>query len=119
MGAEGPGASVKPFSVEPGTDAVGPFFLLPGVLLLDAVKGDVAGAVHGDGQSGGALGQFRVIDAYVRGRAAADVVPADAQPVDGPGGGTAGHPEFHDTGRLTGNAAGRIVQADDNALAQR
>ncbi len=147
LGPEGPGPAVEVLPVEPGVTTVAPFLLLPllppfaplpptpllpllslllllllpvpGALLLDAVEGDVAGAVHGDGQRGGACVEFGVVDTEVSGGAAADVVPTDTQPVHDPGGGTPRHPELHDTGRLTGHAAGRIVQADDSALAQR
>lgn len=82
------------------------------------MQGDLAGAVDGDGERGGAGGEFRVVDTDVVGGAVADVVPSHPEPVQGACRGPARHPELHDAGGLTEDAAGGVVQADDDAVPQ-
>jgi hypothetical protein len=82
------------------------------------VDGDLAGSVRCDGEGEGPGVDLGIVDTDVRGGPAADVVPPDAEPVHEPGRGPAHDPEFDEPGGLTGQTPGRVLEADDGAIAQ-
>lgn len=76
-----------------------------------AVEGDLAGAVHGDGQRGRTVREFGVVDAE-GGGTAADVVPADAEPVHRARAGPAGDAEFDHARGLAEQTPGGVARTD-------
>ncbi len=87
-------------------------------MVLVHVHGDLAGAVGGDGEGESPGVDLGIVDTDVRGGPAADVVAPDPEPVHEPGGGPADDAQFDESGGLTRQTPGRILEAHDGALAQ-